>query len=139
MGAARAGRSAGDDVSYRLNDQRSGAQAMCGIFGTYLNHAESIERGLERLRHRGPDGSGIAEARAARHGHVRLVPRQYARPGARSLRQGAGLAAWRKARQNVIASAKIRRWTYRSMSSFTVNYEVDALAPACPFLRLWYS
>jgi asparagine synthase (glutamine-hydrolysing) len=46
---------------------------MCGIFGTYLDPAESIERGLERLRHCGPDGSGIAEAGPARHGHVRLA------------------------------------------------------------------
>jgi asparagine synthase (glutamine-hydrolysing) len=46
---------------------------MCGIFGTYLDRTESIERGLERLHHRGPDGTGVAEAGPARHGHVRLA------------------------------------------------------------------
>jgi hypothetical protein len=31
------------------------------------------------------------------------------------------------------------RWTYRSGSGFTVNFEVDTLDLSCPFVRLWYS
>ncbi len=55
---------------------------MCGIFAiikknpevsTILNHA--VERGLERIRHRGPDGSNIwlSEDRTIGFGHVRLA------------------------------------------------------------------
>jgi Glutamine amidotransferase domain len=45
---------------------------VCGIFGTFLSDA-SVEQGLERLRHRGPDGAGILRAGDAVHGHVRLA------------------------------------------------------------------
>src|SRR5262245_5363573 len=31
------------------------------------------------------------------------------------------------------------RWTYRSGSGFSVNYEMDARDLARPFVRLWYS
>lgn len=45
---------------------------MCGIFGTFGLKAD-VAAGLERIRHRGPDGSGIATAGPATHGHVRLA------------------------------------------------------------------
>jgi hypothetical protein len=31
------------------------------------------------------------------------------------------------------------RWVYRSGGEFAVNYEVNTLDPAAPFVRLWYS
>lgn len=46
---------------------------MCGIFGTYRLPSLSVEDGLLRLRHRGPDGSGIMSSGDATHGHVRLA------------------------------------------------------------------
>jgi asparagine synthase (glutamine-hydrolysing) len=67
---------------------------MCGIFGTYLNPTESIERGLERLRHRGPDGSGIAEAEPARHGHVRLALLDLTTASAQPFRHRGGLLSF---------------------------------------------
>lgn len=46
---------------------------MCGLVGAYAMPGIDLAFGLERIRHRGPDGSGIAEDAAMRHGHVRLA------------------------------------------------------------------
>jgi asparagine synthase (glutamine-hydrolysing) len=45
---------------------------VCGIFGCYRSQV-NIQNGLDRLRHRGPDGQGIATCGLATHGHVRLA------------------------------------------------------------------
>ena len=45
---------------------------MCGLAGAYALPSFDVAAALERLRHRGPDGSGILDAGPARHGHVRL-------------------------------------------------------------------
>lgn len=46
---------------------------MCGIVGAYNGKRAEIERMLDRLRHRGPDGEGIVESGDVMHGHVRLA------------------------------------------------------------------
>lgn len=46
---------------------------MCGIAGAYQEAAGTVERMLERIRHRGPDGDGIKTHGPAVHGHVRLA------------------------------------------------------------------
>lgn len=45
---------------------------MCGLVGSFDFPAFDVAAGVERIRHRGPDGSGILDAGPARHGHVRL-------------------------------------------------------------------
>lgn len=45
---------------------------MCGIVGSFNLPGFDVAAGVERLRHRGPDGSGILDSGPARHGHVRL-------------------------------------------------------------------
>lgn len=46
---------------------------MCGVFGTKgLKDDGRVERGLELLSHRGPDGRGIEAFGDSVHGHVRL-------------------------------------------------------------------
>jgi asparagine synthase (glutamine-hydrolysing) len=46
---------------------------MCGIAGGTRVSEEIVARMLDRIRHRGPDGSGIKSAGDAVHGHVRLA------------------------------------------------------------------
>jgi asparagine synthase (glutamine-hydrolysing) len=47
---------------------------VCGIFGTFLTPGQAaVERGLDLLAHRGPDGRGVARSGEAVHGHVRLA------------------------------------------------------------------
>lgn len=46
---------------------------MCGIMGVMNGNRQQVERMLHRLKHRGPDGSGIVECGSAIHGHVRLA------------------------------------------------------------------
>jgi asparagine synthase (glutamine-hydrolysing) len=46
---------------------------MCGLAGSFRLPGFDVAAALERLRHRGPDGSGMAEAGETRHGHVRLA------------------------------------------------------------------
>lgn len=45
---------------------------MCGLVGAFDLPAFDVAAGIERIRHRGPDGSGVIDAGPARHGHVRL-------------------------------------------------------------------
>lgn len=46
---------------------------MCGLFGCFdAPPWVDVAAGLERLHHRGPDGSGVIDVGPARHGHVRL-------------------------------------------------------------------
>lgn len=45
---------------------------MCGIAGSWRADFD-LPAALLRLRHRGPDGSGVTEAGEATHGHVRLA------------------------------------------------------------------
>ncbi len=47
---------------------------MCGIAGSYqAGKTEEIQAMVRHLRHRGPDGSGISQARATVLGHTRLA------------------------------------------------------------------
>ena len=46
---------------------------MCGIAGAYNGSREEVELMVQRLLHRGPDGSGVKEANRAVHGHTRLA------------------------------------------------------------------
>lgn len=46
---------------------------MCGILGCYDFPGFDVPGRLERIAHRGPDGSGIAASGPAVHGHVRLA------------------------------------------------------------------
>lgn len=45
---------------------------MCGLVGSFNLPGFDVSAGIERLRHRGPDGAGVLDAGPARHGHVRL-------------------------------------------------------------------
>lgn len=45
---------------------------MCGLVGAFNLPAFDVGAGIDRLRHRGPDGSGVIDHGPARHGHVRL-------------------------------------------------------------------
>ena len=46
---------------------------MCGLFGMFGNPDKgTVEAGLDRIAHRGPDGRGIYRAGDMLHGHVRL-------------------------------------------------------------------
>ena len=45
---------------------------MCGLFGTWRLPSIDVRAGLDRIAHRGPDGSGIVRAGDAVLGHVRL-------------------------------------------------------------------
>ena len=45
---------------------------MCGIVGTYNIKNVSVEKMIDRIRHRGRDGEGIFQHGAVLHGHVRL-------------------------------------------------------------------
>lgn len=46
---------------------------MCGIAGGTSISEDEVSLMLDRIRHRGPDGSGITKSRTATHGHVRLA------------------------------------------------------------------
>ena len=46
---------------------------MCGIAGGYKETAQVVERMLDRIKHRGPDGDGIKNHGPAVHGHARLA------------------------------------------------------------------
>jgi len=46
---------------------------MCGIAGAYKETITTVEKMLDRIRHRGPDGDGIKTHGQAVHGHVRLA------------------------------------------------------------------
>jgi asparagine synthase (glutamine-hydrolysing) len=50
---------------------------VCGIVGAFggdAKHAVAlVEKGLDAIRHRGPDGRGVVEIDGAVHGHVRLA------------------------------------------------------------------
>ena len=46
---------------------------MCGLLGTFNLPAIDVSTSLDKIRHRGPDGSGIASLGPATHGHVRLA------------------------------------------------------------------
>lgn len=45
---------------------------MCGLAGSFELPGFDVAAALDRLRHRGPDGSGVLDAGPAKHGHVRL-------------------------------------------------------------------
>lgn len=45
---------------------------MCGLVGSFNLPTFDVAAGIDRLRHRGPDGSGVLDCGPARHGHVRL-------------------------------------------------------------------
>lgn len=45
---------------------------MCGIAGSFRAEWD-VDRALDKIAHRGPDGRGVAEARDAVFGHVRLA------------------------------------------------------------------
>lgn len=66
---------------------------MCGIFGTFKSPLD-VQAGLDRIRHRGPDGSGIAAAGPAMHGHVRLSLLDLSDASAQPFRQGDGLLSF---------------------------------------------
>ncbi len=44
---------------------------MCGIIGSYNSNFD-VRKGLDRIKHRGPDGSGVIKSGNLVHGHVRL-------------------------------------------------------------------
>jgi len=46
---------------------------MCGLVGTFKGCADEVEKGLKKIAHRGPDGSGTAVHGDMIHGHVRLA------------------------------------------------------------------
>lgn len=46
---------------------------MCGLIGSYDLPSFDVAGRLELIRHRGPDGSGVAVSGPAVHGHVRLA------------------------------------------------------------------
>jgi asparagine synthase (glutamine-hydrolysing) len=46
---------------------------MCGLIGSYDLPDFDVSARLELIRHRGPDGSGVASCGPAVHGHVRLA------------------------------------------------------------------
>jgi asparagine synthase (glutamine-hydrolysing) len=45
---------------------------MCGMMGSFAAPAFDVSTRLDLIRHRGPDGSGVAAIGPAVHGHVRL-------------------------------------------------------------------
>jgi asparagine synthase (glutamine-hydrolysing) len=68
---------------------------MCGVFGSFgLKDDGRVERGLTLLRHRGPDGEGIAAFGEAVHGHVRLSLVDLSDASAQPFRVGGGLLSW---------------------------------------------
>ena len=46
---------------------------MCGIAGSFRLPAWDVTAALARIRHRGPDGDGVAQHGDITHGHVRLA------------------------------------------------------------------
>lgn len=46
---------------------------MCGLVGSFKEDKKLVTAMLERIKHRGPDGSGISTHGQAVHGHVRLA------------------------------------------------------------------
>lgn len=46
---------------------------MCGIAGGTNINEDAVASMLDRIRHRGPDGSGVVKSGSVTHGHVRLA------------------------------------------------------------------
>jgi asparagine synthase (glutamine-hydrolysing) len=67
---------------------------MCGIAGTFALQGVSVSDLLDRLRHRGPDGDGVATSGSATHGHVRLALLDPSPASAQPYRQGTGLLSF---------------------------------------------
>jgi asparagine synthase (glutamine-hydrolysing) len=69
---------------------------VCGVFGTFMKPGSEpeVERGLDLLAHRGPDGRGVLRSEDAVHGHVRLSLVDLSDASAQPFVLGAGVLSW---------------------------------------------
>lgn len=98
---------------------------MCGLAGMINGTTETVQRMLARIRHRGPDGEGVAEAGNCTHGHVRLSLVDLSSASAQPFRYRGDVLSfngeiwnWRKLRADMEAAGEI----------FTTDGDTEVLA-----------
>jgi asparagine synthase (glutamine-hydrolysing) len=97
------------------------------MLGTYELPGLDVAARLEKIAHRGPDGSGIARCGAATHGHVRLALLDLSDASAQPFKRGEGLLSF---------VGEI--WNYRALrdelsllgETFTTTGDTEVLAAA---------
>lgn len=67
---------------------------MCGITGSFAAKGFDVGTHLDLIRHRGPDGSGVASLGPAVHGHVRLAMLDLSDASAQPFHQDGGLLSF---------------------------------------------
>lgn len=100
---------------------------MCGIAGEFGIPEFDVEAALRRLRHRGPDGSGIERMDGATLGHVRLALLDLSDASAQPFRRGDG---WLTFNGEVWNYAELRGELEAEGEVFRTSGDTEVLAAA---------
>ena len=98
---------------------------MCGIAGAIGGRPEQVERMMQRIKHRGPDGIGLQVTGEAVHGHVRLALVDLTTASSQPFQRGQGTLSFNGEVWNF---RELRRELEAQGETFTTTGDTEVLA-----------